>query len=482
MTRFDPDFATATQALAALRRRAISSRELTAHVFARIRKVDPALNCFVTLAEGAAMARARQADAALARKKPLGPLHGLPIVVKDTWATAGLRTTSGSKSLEQHVPQEDAVVVERLKAAGAVVIGKTNAPEWAADWQSYNEVAGTSRNPWDPARTPGGSTGGGAAAVAAGLGFLEIGSDIAGSIRIPASFCGVYGHKPSWGVVPLRGHIPPPPGVQGSVADLPVGGPIARGAADLALELGVVGGPDRDEAVAYRWTLPKARRGRLRDYRVGYVLDDPFCPVDAPVKAVVADAVAALRKAGMHLTEGWPEGIDAERQCLLYRWLLGAFLSQTLPPAMLEATHEARRKGADDPWTMGVTAQHREWLPRSAARLAARAAWQQYFKIHDAFLMPVAFVPAFPHDHSMPLGERKLMTTAGERFYVSLYRWISFATLTGCPATSAPVGRTREGLPVGLQIMGPYMEDATPIDIAARMGDVTGGFVAPPNL
>ncbi len=482
MTRFDPDFATATQALAALRRRAISSRELTARVFERIRKLDPALNCFVTLAEEQAMARARQADAARARKKPLGPLHGLPVVVKDSWATAGLRTTSGSKSLEQHVPQEDAVVVARLKAAGAVIVGKTNAPEWAADWQSYNEVAGTSRNPWDPARTPGGSTGGGAAALAAGLGFLEIGSDIAGSIRIPASFCGVYGHKPSWGVVPLRGHIPPPPGVQGSHSDLPVGGPIARGAADLLLELGVVAGPDRDEAVAYRWTLPKARRGRLRDYRIGYVLDDPFCPVDAPVKAVLADAVAALREAGAPLTEGWPAGIDAEWHCLLYRRLLNAFFSQTLTQAQFEATREARAKGADDPWSVGVAALHREWLPWSAGRLQARAQWQEYFKGHDAFLMPVAFVPAFPHDHSMPMSDRRLATAAGPRSYLELNRWISFATLTGCPATSAPVGRTREGLPVGLQIMGPYMEDATPIDIAARMADVTGGFAAPPSI
>ena len=479
---FDPDFATATQALAALRRRAISSRELTAHVFDRIRKVDPALNCFVTLAEGAAMARARQADAALARKKPLGPLHGLPIVVKDTWATAGLRTTSGSKSLEQHVPQEDAVVVERLKAAGAVVMGKTNAPEWAADWQSYNEVAGTSRNPWDPARTPGGSTGGGAAAVAAGLGFLEIGSDIAGSIRIPASFCGVYGHKPSGAWCRCVGISHRRRASRDRSRIYPWRGPIARGAADLALELGVVGGPDRDEAVAYRWTLPKARRARLRDYRVGYVLDDPMCPVDAPVKAV-ARGRGRRAPQGRHASDrGLARGHRRRAPVPALPLAPGRVLLPDAAPGELEATHEARRKGADDPWTMGVTAQHREWLPKSAARLAARAAWQQYFKTHDAFLMPVAFVPAFPHDHSMPLGERKLMTTAGERFYVSLYRWISFATLTGCPATSAPVGRTREGLPVGLQIMGPYLEDATPIDIAARMADVTGGFVAPPNL
>ena len=245
----------------------------------------------------------------------------------------------------------------------------------------------------------------------------------------------------------------------------------------------MVAGPDRDEAVAYRWALPKPRHARLRDYRIGYVIDDPMCPLDAPVKAVLTDAIAALRKAGARLTEGWPAGVEAERQSLLYRLLLGAFSRNiAMTPAQLETTRENRRRGPTIEWTRGVTSTHVEWLPKNAARLAARAAWQRYFRDHDAFLMPVAYVPAVPHDHSLPVGERKVMTAAGERFYVSLYRWISFATLTGCPATSAPVGLTRDGLPVGLQIMGPYLEDATPIDLAGRIADVTGGFVPPPGL
>jgi amidase len=478
---FDADFGTAIQALAALQSGAISSRELTQHVLARIGKLNPALASFVTVAEAQALARARQADAALARKKPLGPLHGLPIVVKDTWATAGLRTTGGSKTLEQHVPKQNAVVVERLEAAGAVIVGKTNLPEWAADWQSFNDVAGAARNPWDRGRTPGGSTGGGAAAVAAGLGFLEIGSDIAGSIRIPAHFCGVYGHKSTWGVVPMRGHIPPPPGMQGTGSELSVAGPLARSAEDLLLELGVVAGPDRDEAVAYRWTLPKPRQARLRDYRIRYVLDDPFCPVDAGTKAVLTEAVAALRKAGARLTEGWPEGVDPERQSLVYRWLLNSFFSQTLTKEQWDETLAARAKGADDPWTRGAAAYHREWLPWTGARLAAREVWQAYFRTHDAFLMPVAFMPAFAHDSSQPMSARMLKAGGGARPYTDMNRWISFATLTGCPATSAPVGRTREGLPVGLQIMGPYAEDATPIDLAAKITEVVGGFEAPPG-
>ncbi|MCI0664886.1 MAG: hypothetical protein L0220_27800, partial [Acidobacteria bacterium] len=235
-SKFDPNFGTAAQAVQAIRRGEISSRELTAHVIERIKKHNPKLNLFVTLLEEQALEKAKQADEMLAKKKAAGPLHGLPVVIKDTYATAGVRTTSGSKIFEQYVPKEDAVVVARLKAAGAIIIGKTNVPEFASDWQSFNQVAGTSNNPWDIKRTPGGSTGGGAAALAAGFGFLEVGSDIGGSIRIPSHFCGVYGHKPTIDVVPLLGHIPPPPGSI-TPAELPVAGPLARSAEDLKLEL-----------------------------------------------------------------------------------------------------------------------------------------------------------------------------------------------------------------------------------------------------
>jgi amidase len=484
---FDPDFGTATQALAALRRGAISSRELTAHVLARIDKVNPALNCFVTVTRDEALAAAKRADAQRGKRGgkgvKLGPLHGLPIVVKDTYATKGVRTTAGAKLLEQHVPEEDAVVVARLKAAGAVIVGKTNTPEWAADWQAFNAVAGQSNNPWDLTRTPGGSTGGGAAALAAGLGFLEVGSDIAGSIRVPSHFCGIYGHKPTWNVVPLRGHIPPLPGMGGTYSELPVAGPMARSAEDVLLELGVLAGPDDADAVGYAYRLPAPRGKTLRDYRIGYVLDDPANPVDSAMKAVLADAIAALRKAGARLTEGWPPGVDPIKQYQLYGWLLGAFFSMTLPDDEFERARETAAKGTDRAFTLGTAALHRDWLPQTGKRLAARATWAEYFKTHDAFLLPTAFVPAFPHDHSMPMEARTLRPEgSGERPYNSMSRWISYATLTGCPATTVPVGRTRGGLPVGLQIMGPFLEDATPLGIAAKVADVVGGFVPPPAL
>jgi amidase len=483
--KFDPDFGTAAEAVRALRSGVISSRELTAHVYARIKQHNAKVNAFVTLTEERAMQRAKEADEALAKKKPLGPLAGLPMLIKDSFATAGVRTTSGFKPLENHVPAEDAVAVARLKRAGVVIVGKTNLPALAADIQSYNEIAGVTNNPWDARRTSGGSTGGGAAALAAGFGFLELGSDIGGSIRTPSNFCGVYGHKPTLGVVPSTGHIPPLPGQVEALADLPVVGPMARSAEDLKTELEIIAGPEPGEDIAYRWALPAPRRAKLADYRLGFVLDDPSCPLTAGVKEVLTNAVDALRKKGARLVEGWPPGVSPTATFDLYFKLLAAFFSPEAKPEETEGL-----KGAfNSPfgryaklWVEGTTASHKDWLALTGERLKARAAWQSYFKTHDAFLMPANFMPAFAHDHAPFLFGRVVETAEGKRSYVDLFRWISFATLTGCPATVAPAGRTKENLPVGIQIMGPFLEDATPIDVAARLADAVGGFVAPPGF
>jgi amidase len=225
--------------------------------------------------------------------------------------------------------------------------------------------------------------------------------------------------------------------------------------------------------------LPPPRRKRLRDYRIGYVIDDPFCPVDAPVRDVLTRAIEALRSAGAQVEEGWPAGVDPMAQYRLYAWLLAAFFSQTVEDGEFEGMRDAARR-TRNPWLEAQTASHRDWLRKSAMRLAARATWQSWFATHDAFLMPVTIVPAFPHDHR-EMNARVLATSAGPRPYTDLAMWIAFATLTGCPATVAPVGLTADGLPVGLQIMGPYLEDATPIDVARKMAPVVGGFVAPPE-
>jgi amidase len=483
--KFDPNFGTATQAVKALRSGVISSRELTEHVFKRIARYNPKINAFVTLIEEQAMEQAKRADQLNALKKASGKfpgkLHGLPILVKDSFATAGVRTTSGSKQLEKYIPKEDAVVVARLKAAGAIIIGKTNLPEFAGDWQSYNQVAGVTNNPWDLARTPGGSTGGGAAALAAGMGFLEIGSDIGGSIRVPSHFCGLYGHKPTLNLVPLTGHIPPTPGVLDTPAELPVAGPLARSVEDLSLELDVVAGPTAEDAIGYRWTPRKARKTKLSEYKIGFVIDDPFCPVDSAVKEVLSGAVESLRKSGAHLTEGWPKGVNPRAMHENYMFLLSAILNAGLPEAALKGMSAAARSGVKDPWILGAVASHLDWRRQTEQRFRARAIWQEYFENFDAFMLPVNFVTAFPHDHKNDLLTRKMATSEGERSYIDQSKWISFATLTGCPATVAPAGRTRSGLPVGIQIMGPYLEDATTIDIALKLTQTIGGFTSPPG-
>ena len=479
---FNADFGTASEALAALRRRSISSREITQHVFARIRQYNPKINAFVTLAEEQALDLARKADRVRARNGKLGKLHGLPVLVKDTYATAGVRTTCGAKEMASFVPDYDAVVVARLKAAGAIVVGKTSVPPWAADHQTYNEIAGVTNNPWDVARTPGGSTGGGAAALASGFGFLEVGSDIGGSIRVPSHFCGVYGHKPSVHLVPMTGHIPPRPGVL-SRSELNVAGPLARSAQDLLLELDVLTQPIAGEPLELRASLPKPRRTRLRDYKVGVVLDDAFCPLDPQVREVLESAVGALRKAGVKVVEGWPEGFDRAGTHASYMFLLAAFVAAGERDDALDAIRQAAARGAKHPFIDGALASHRDWLAQREASLRTRALWQKYFEACDAFLMPVDFVPAFSHDPRREVwlkDDRKLIVAGQERKYADQFKWIDVATYTGLPATAAPVGLTREGLPVGLQIMGPYLEDATTLDFASKLADICGGFQAAP--
>ncbi len=480
----DLDFASALDAAHAIRTGQVSSVELTTRMLARISQHNPRLNAIVTLTEDSARARARAADEARARGEWWGPFHGVPCTIKDTFEVIGVRTTAGVATLKDHVSPRDAVVVERLKRAGVVILGKTNVPAAAADWQSYNVIFGQSNNPWDLTRTPGGSTGGGAAALAAGLSYLEPGSDLGGSIRIPSHFCGVYGHKPTLDVVPRRGNVLQPPGIPAAPSTLPVAGPLARSAGDLRAAMEVLGGPDDEDARAYRWALPTARGTRLRDYRIGYVLDHPRCPVSPEVGGALAATVEALRKAGATLDEGWPDRVNVEEQYDTYFFFLMAMFT----PAPRDDQFEVLRRLAENPdgsyrtkRAAALTAPIKQLRAMDGRRRAARAIWQAYFRTHDAFLMPTTFVPAFPHDHTPNFLDRVLATPAGPRPYLDLVFWISFASLAGLPATTAPVGLTRSGLPVGIQIVGPYLEDATPIDVAGRLTDVIGGFKPPPG-
>jgi amidase len=374
------------------------------------------------------------------------------------------------------------VAVERMLHAGAIVIGKTNIPVYAADLQSYNPIYGTSNNPWDVKRTPGGSTGGGAAALAAGIGHLTLGTDIGGSIRIPSHFCGIYGHKPTLDLVSTIGSVPPfadPP--PRKFSDLAVAGPLARSADDLRAALEAIGGPAGDDAKAYRWSMPAPRHNRLREFRAGCILDDPLCPVGSDVRTILESAVDKIAKAGVRVDRGWPAGVNFREQLNTYLFLLYAVMYPRFAPDVQEALRAEYRRDPSNPKAAALVEPHARWAAETGRRLAARALWQEFFRDHDVFLMPVAFVPAFPHDHSEPMDQRRLDTPEGKRPYLDITPWIAMATLTGCPATAAPVGRTASGLPVGLQIMGPYLEDATPIEFARLLADVVGGFEAPPG-
>ena len=457
-------FATAAETAAAVRKKTISARELIELTFDRIEAVNPMLNAIVGDLRIPALGRAAEADRALAEGRRLGPLHGVPITIKESFAYCGTANTWGLRDLDHAKSPRTAVAIERLESAGAIVVGKTNVPVMLADWQSDNPLYGTTNNPWDLSRTPGGSTGGGAAAVAAGLGALTIGSDLSGSIRIPAHFCGVYGHKPSLNLISMDGLLPGPwDGSPGPPMDLAVVGPMARDARDLALALDVLGGPHADEQKAWTWRLPPPRHTRLRDYRIGYVIEDPIAPIASDVRAVYEKLISALSKTGATMQQGWPTGVDVRAAAETYGYLLMSFVTADLT---------GDRSSSFD---------HARWLRETMRRLSFRAVWEKYFERYDVFLLPASFTAAFPHDHSQPIEKRVVKTPEGARPYVqNASYWISTASLSGLPATVAPIGLTGEGLPVGVQILAPMWEDATSVEFAALLSDVMGGFVVPP--
>jgi amidase len=334
---FKPGFATAQECAEAVRLKKISATELLNAVFQRIDFYNPKLNAIILEFREQATARARQADEALAQGKRWGPLHGVPVTVKEAFAYTGSPNTWGITRFKDLKSGRTAIPVERLESAGAIVIGKTNIPVGLSDFQSYNPIYGTTNNPWDLSRTPGGSTGGGAAAVAAGLGPLTLGSDMAGSIRVPAHFCGVYGHKPTLNLVNFAGHVPGPwNGGPARTFDLAVAGPLARSATDLGFAMSVLGGPVGDQASAWSWHMPPPRHKRLRDFRIGYMLEDATAPVSADLAKLHGNLISELGHAGAKLTPGWPAGIEPAAEWRTFQYLFRSSLSGNPSEEQLE--------------------------------------------------------------------------------------------------------------------------------------------------
>ena len=480
----DVAFKPARELAGMLRAREIGARELLDHYLERVERFNPGLNAIVSLDVERARKRADEADAALARGEVWGPLHGLPMTMKELFEVEGMPWTFGDPQFAERVADVNSPAVQRLIDAGAVIFGLTNSPLNGMDVQTYNEVYGTTNNPWDTSRAPGGSSGGTAVALAAGLSALDLGSDIGGSIRNPAHYTGLYGHKPSQGIVPRRRVRLP--GLM-AVGDLSVAGPLGRSADDLDFELSIVAGAEADREIAWRLELPPPRRASLHAYRVAAWLDDPVAPVDAGVRDRLETAVEALRAAGVSVDDKARPELEFAEVNRVDRSLLTAASAQRLPEdqfrLLLEREDGLPSENAEAPPARPRSAalRHREWLQLDETREQMRARWQQFFERYDVLLAPVTSVTAIPHDHR-EFDKRCIVVNGEVRRYWEQISWVGIATLVHLPASVAPVGLSANGLPVGIQIIAPYLEDRTAIDFARRLGEVIGGYEPPPGF
>ncbi|HEY3832336.1 MAG TPA: amidase family protein [Acidimicrobiia bacterium] len=455
----------ATVLAAAIRSGEISSRELLDGYLDRIDRLGPPVNAVVTIDAERARAEAAQADDAAARGNWRGPLHGLPITIKDAIEVGGMRSTGGAVELRDHVPAADAPAVARLREAGAIVFGKTNVPRWSGEVQTFNEIFGTTNNPWALDRVPGGSSGGAAAAVAAGFTSFEIGTDIGGSVRIPAHCCGVFGLKPSFGVVPQRGYLDH---VGGGLTDVDINvfGPIARSADDLELLLGVLAGPEPERALAWRLELPPPRRTGARDWKVGVWFETPGVPIDREELALLRNAADRLADAGAHVEDAHPP-IDFDAQ----RDLFFTMITAAIAPSMSDDIADA------------AAGTHRSWLRADDQRAQLAARWAEWFEEYDALLCPVLPVPAFPHQQTESFLERTLLINGEVQPHMLLVGWLGLIGIVDLPSAVAPIGRTPEGLPVGVQVVTPFLRDRDAIALCAAIAEVSdGGYAVPPGF
>jgi amidase len=442
-----------------MRERQLSAVDVLEAHLARIDRHNPALTAVVSLDADRARKRAREADEAIRRGEVWGPLHGVPMTLKDSIDVAGLRTTIGVAELDR-VADEDGTVAARLRAAGAILIGHTNVAPWLADYQSANPIFGRTSNPWNPERTAGGSSGGAAAALAAGMTPLEVSSDLAGSIRLPAHFCGVYGLKPTEHRVPLTGFLGLPFPVPRSVRIMSVLGPMARDLGDLELALSIIAGPDRHDGDVPPVPLGARRRGRLRELRLAVAPTLPGARVSRRLRQEVERVAAAASDAGARVDQRLPD-IDWEAQGRLFGELLATITGIFDPAASLP----------DEQRTLAW------YLAALDRRDRFAAAWESFFEDFDGLILPPAMTAAFSHREPYSAVDVDGEATS----YPELGRLLVFCNLTGMPALAAPAGLDDDGLPVGIQIAGPRWSEAGLLDIAGELEEagILPGFRAP---
>jgi amidase len=477
-------FRSAKQLATEIRRKKIGCLELLDLYLARVERYNPKLNAIIATDLDGARKRARAADRALAKDEPWGPLHGVPMTIKESYDVVGLPTTWGVPALRENYPARNALAVDRLLAAGVVLFGKTNVPLYLADYQSYNDIYGTTNNPWDVTRSPGGSSGGSAAALAAGLTGIEAGSDIGSSIRNPAHYCGVFGHKPTYGIVPPRGQALPGKLAQG---DISVIGPMARSADDLAIGLEVMAGADEIDAVGWQLRLPAPRRKALREYRVAVMLSDPNAEVDTEVQDRVQALADFLARNKAKVSDRARPAIDTGQAHRVYLQLLRAATSGRQTQEEFQKNLAAAHSLAPDDesyyarMVRANTLFHRDWLAANETRHQLRWKWAEFFKEWDLLLCPVASSAAFPHDHAGERYERTIAVNGKTVLTTDQLFWAGYSGMAFLPSSVAPAGLTPGGLPVGVQIVGPQYGDRACIAFAQLLEREYRAFVPPPG-
>jgi amidase len=479
----DP-FHSATQAARALQAGEVTAQELVEHLIGRIARYNPGLNAIVTLDVERARERARQADEALSHGEWWGPLHGVPITIKDSFETAGLRTVSGYPPFHNRVPGQDAPAVARLRAAGAIILGKTNLPPLASGVQTNNPVFGRTNNPWNHARTPGGSSGGAAAAVAAGLSFLDLGSDIGGSIRIPAHFCGIYGLKATGGRISGKGHLASsrplavPPGWE-ALLQLASFGPLARSIDDLRLGLAIAAEPATPN-------LEPAPARLMSDLRVAWTDDFGGAPIAADTRQLMQRLAAAIGQAGAHVERQTAANLDYQEAWYVSGVCLGTINTLFQPPLArwgrrLVAPLLART-GPHDPLLQGLFAGSALRPQRVADALGRRERlieWiERFLGSYDVWICPVFPSAAFAHcapNAPIAVDDRQVSQLAANLLHSIIFN------VSGHPVVTMPIGRSADGLPIGVQLVGRRWHELALLHAAEQIAACAGGYQRPPG-
>lgn len=480
----DIAFGSAKRLAARLRSRKMGCLELLDHYLDRVERYNPALNAIIATDIPAARKRAKAADRALAKGNVWGPLHGVPMTIKESYDVVGLPTTWGVPDLKDNIAQKDSIAVARMREAGVVLFGKTNVPLMLADWQSYNAIYGTTNNPWDVSRSPGGSSGGSGAALAAGLTGIESGSDIGASIRNPAHYCGVYGHKPTYGICSPRGHALPG---RVSQSDISVIGPLARSAADLDIALAAMAGPDAIDGAGYRLTLAPSRKTKLREFKVAVMRDDRNAEVDAKVQQRIDALVTFLKKQRVKVSEEARPDIDTDHAQRVYIALLrGATSGRQSDQDFANNMKLARELPRDDESYRARMARanvmsHREWLGYNEERHRMRLKWAAFFEDYDLLLCPAASTTALPHDQKGERWQRTIPVNGKQVPTTDQLFWAGYSGVAFLPSTVAPIGLASDGLPVGIQIVGPQYGDRTCIAFAHLLEREFQAFAPPPG-